>query len=94
MQDRWYFIDMIIKAYIKKYPLEWIQFNEEMKAIRNTRRDMKFASNKSGSMRWSASFPDNLWVQLSRHFPKLKKDKKIMAELLRKYPYFKTSEKY
>jgi hypothetical protein len=94
MQDQWKMVDIVVKAYIKKFPIEWIKFNEEMEMVRKSRTDTKFAKSKTGSMRLAASFPDVLWKQLARHFPKIKKDKGFMASMLKKYPNFRASEKY
>jgi len=103
MKGTSWLIDEAIKAFKTKYPKQWVRFGEEQKLLRTTRKDKKFATNVSKSMRWAASFPvvwdyqkeseQSLLFVLQKIDPEIVKDDKKLKGLLEKYPIFKIATK-
>lgn len=102
--DDWPVIDEIIKAYIARHPLDWIEWKKLMEMRRNSLVDKKYASAGVGTQEWgriALSFPsfqrvskdgkkseDNLKAYLDKVAPQIFKDKKILHEFMRRYPVF------
>jgi hypothetical protein len=101
---QWQLVDMAIKAFIAKYPIQWIMFQEDLKRGRNEYNVAKEGGLKQSNFRNTAAFPviyDAQGKEVDALLPVLKKiipgltDKKSVnfAEFMRRYPDFRPSEK-
>jgi len=105
---RWELIDLIVKTFIRTFPGTYFNFVKEMEGVRGevdsgyavaTKNDKEL--RKSG-FHEVCRFPNSdLLDQIQKHLPGLgvsvrrySSIKKLMKEFLRRYPQFKTSNKY
>ena len=105
---RWEMIDLIIKTFIRTFPALYFGFEKEMQVVRGmvdhgyaeaTKNEKEL--RKSG-FREVCRFPNaDLLTQIQKYLPGLgvsqrryRQSKKLMKEFLRRYPQFRTSNKY
>lgn len=90
----WEVIETIVNHWISKNPTKYDSFLIDIKAKRDTRRNV-YGSNKSRSIRSTLDIPADIIkmiraVYKSDEFPM---DKKFMEEMWRRYPVFRASER-
>lgn len=103
-QQRWYFVDMAIKAFISQYPTACQEFFDMVKAERTKFGVAEDKGMKQANQRRTMSFPvcrnprngdeDCLLPIIERYLPNFAhKDSKYYAEFHKRYPMFSAAEK-
>lgn len=101
--DDWAVIDEVIKAFIRRHPLDWVEWKKAMDMRRGSLYDPEYARAHKGDKDWgrlAMSFPvfqvikkgkkaeDNLKFYLDKVAPQIFKNKALMHEFMRRYPVF------
>lgn len=96
-QGQWPVIDLLVDLWVKKFPNEVKDMQENIRQYREVQIDKKFATTKLGKdweRRFTMSFPKTLLLLIRTQFKadELQFDRKFILEFLRRYPRFKVAE--
>jgi len=104
-KSQWALVDVAIKEYVRKYPLEWLTWQKSVKYDREAQKDTLRKRTK-GMLRGKrvATFPvvfnkkgeviDGLLPVLEKIIPKLTHSQSVnFWPFLKKYPMFRTWER-
>lgn len=103
-EAQWWLVDTAIKAFIAKYPTQWMEFQRQLKSEAT---EWQLATKEHKELRkrnWrnSASFPivytsegeDSLLPVIEKIIPRLiHKESKNYIEFLKRYPFFCPAQK-
>jgi len=105
-EDRWLLIDGAIKAFMRRFPYEWVAFVEYMNSNR-TEYGLATKENKSlrqANFRRIMEFPEaydpikdrtyNLYNVVNKIIPGFTQIPRIKKEFLKRYPAFGGGDKY
>ena len=109
-EQQWYLLDVAIGAFIKKYPIQWYEFQRMLSAERSSLNPYKLATKEHKEMRdanWRnvATFPtiedkdgnvvDSLLPELQKIIPGLTTRYSVnFPKFIKKYTCFLPGERY
>lgn len=91
----WPVVDEVIKWWKTKDPKRWKSYILEVKEIRETRANPKFADNKKASIRLMIDVPQQIVLVLRKLYSveELDMNKEFWLEFGKRYPMFKVPER-